>query len=34
VAAHGFDMSRIPRPSDPISYRLWSGDPHPISPPK
>ena len=34
VAAHGFDMSRIPRPSDPISYKLWAGDQHPISPPK
>jgi hypothetical protein len=31
---HGFDMSRIPRPSDPISYKLWSGDSHPIGPPK
>ena len=32
--AHGFDMSRIPRPSDPISYKLWAGDVHPVSPPK
>jgi hypothetical protein len=34
VAAHGFDMDRIPRPSDPVSSRLWAGDPHPMSPPK
>ncbi len=34
TAAHGFDMSRIPRPPDPISYKLWSGDVHPIEPPK
>jgi hypothetical protein len=34
TAAHGFDMSRIPRPSDPISYKLWSGQVHPIGPPK
>lgn len=34
VAARGFDMSRIPRPSDPISLRLYSGDFHPVSPPK
>ena len=33
-AAHDFDMSRIPRPSDPISYKLWSGVVHPIDPPK
>lgn len=32
--AHGFDMSRIPRPSEPISSRLWAGDVHPVSPPK
>lgn len=34
TSEHGFDMSRIPRPSDPISYRLWSGDFHPLEPPK
>ena len=34
VEGHGFDMSRIPRPSDPVSYKLWSGDEHPIPPPK
>ena len=33
TAAHGFDMSRIPRPSDPISFKLWSGEVHPIAPP-
>lgn len=33
VAARGFDITRIPRPSDPIAYRLWSGDPHPVKPP-
>ena len=32
--AHGFDMSRIPRPADPISYKLWAGEIHPIGPPK
>ena len=34
VASHGFDMSRIPRPSDPIAYKIWAGDVHPISAPK
>jgi soluble lytic murein transglycosylase-like protein len=34
TAAHRFDMSMVPRPSDPVSYRLWSGDAHPIDPPK
>ena len=34
VPARGFDMSRIPRPSDPIAYRLWSGEIHPLAPPK
>ena len=34
VASHEFDMSRIPRPSDPISYKLWSGDIHPVKTPK
>lgn len=33
VAAHGFDLSRIPRPADPISYRLFTGEIHPVSPP-
>jgi soluble lytic murein transglycosylase-like protein len=32
VEARGFDMSRIPRPSDPISRRLWSGEIHPVDP--
>ena len=31
--SHGFDMSRIPRPSDPISSRIWAGDFHPVKPP-
>ena len=34
VASRGFDMGRIPRPSDPIAYRLWSGEIHPLAPPK
>jgi soluble lytic murein transglycosylase-like protein len=34
VAARDFNMSRIPRPSDPISLRLWSGEIHPVAPPK
>jgi hypothetical protein len=34
TAARGFDMSRIPRPSDPTSYKLWSGDVHPLAPPQ
>jgi len=34
VQAHGFDMSRIPRPSDPVAYRLFSGEVHPVSPPR
>jgi Transglycosylase SLT domain len=33
TAAHDFDMSRIPKPSDPISFKLWSGDSHPLAPP-
>lgn len=33
VAARGFDMSRIPRPSDSVAYRLWSGEIHPLPPP-
>jgi len=34
VASRGFDMSRIPRPSDPVSYKIWSGEVHPIRPPQ
>jgi hypothetical protein len=34
VAAHGYDMSRIPRPSDPVSYKLFSGQVHPLPPPQ
>jgi hypothetical protein len=34
VAAHGFDMRRIPRPSDSVAYRLWSGEIHPLQPPQ
>lgn len=34
TASHGFDMSRIPRPSEPISAKIWAGDPHPVNPPK
>jgi soluble lytic murein transglycosylase-like protein len=34
VAGRGFDMSRIPRPSDDVAYRLWSGEIHPVAPPK
>jgi hypothetical protein len=33
TTAHGFDMSRIPRPSDPVSYKLWAGNAHPLGPP-
>jgi hypothetical protein len=33
VEARGFDLSRIPRPSDPTSYRLFRGDIHPLPPP-
>jgi soluble lytic murein transglycosylase-like protein len=32
--AHGFDMSRVRRPSDPVSYKLWAGDIHPVAPPQ
>jgi hypothetical protein len=31
---HGFDTSRMPRPSDPVSNKLWSGEPHPLPSPK
>ncbi|MFZ1055621.1 MAG: transglycosylase SLT domain-containing protein [Opitutaceae bacterium] len=34
TAEHGFDMSRIPRPSDRVSSKLWSGEIHPSVPPK
>lgn len=34
VAARDFDMSRIPRPSDPVSYRLWAGEVHPVPAPR
>jgi hypothetical protein len=33
VAARGFDLSRVPRPSDPVSRRLRSGEVHPVPPP-
>jgi len=33
VSVRGFDMSRIPRPSDPIARLLWSGQIHPVKPP-
>jgi len=34
VAARGFDMGRIARPAGPVAIRLWSGDVHPLTPPK
>jgi soluble lytic murein transglycosylase-like protein len=34
VASHDFDITRVPRPSDPISYKLWSGSVHPVPPPR
>ena len=34
VEARGFDMSRIPRPSNPIAFKLYSGDTHPVETPK
>ena len=34
VEARGFDMERIPRPSDPVSFKLYSGDLNPVAPPK
>ncbi len=34
VEARGFDIERIRRPSDPISFKLYSGDLRPVSPPK
>jgi soluble lytic murein transglycosylase-like protein len=34
VEERGFDMSRIPRPSDPISRSLWAGEVHPVETPR
>jgi soluble lytic murein transglycosylase-like protein len=34
VEARGFDMSRIPRPSDPVARRLWLGEVHPVPAPR
>jgi hypothetical protein len=34
VAAHGYDVNRIPIPSDPVAYKLWSGEIHPLAPPQ
>ena len=34
VEARGFDMGRIPRPSDPVARRLWLGEVHPVPPPR
>lgn len=33
VEARAFDRSRIPRPANPVAFRLYSGDPHPLAPP-
>jgi soluble lytic murein transglycosylase-like protein len=33
VETHGFEIERIAEPSDPVSYRIWSGDVHPLDPP-
>ncbi len=33
TASHAYDMSMVPRPSDPVAFRLWSGEIHPIHPP-
>jgi hypothetical protein len=33
TAAHGFNMDLVPRPSDPVSCKIWSGVIHPLSPP-
>jgi hypothetical protein len=33
VASRGFDLGRLPRPSDPVSRRVWAGDVHPVPPP-
>lgn len=33
VAARGFDPGRVPEPSDPVSHRLWAGEPHPVPAP-
>lgn len=34
VEARGFDMERIRRPSDPVSFKLYSGEFNPVGPPK
>jgi soluble lytic murein transglycosylase-like protein len=34
VASHDFDITRVPRPSDPLSSKLWSGSIHPVPPPR
>jgi soluble lytic murein transglycosylase-like protein len=34
TSAHRFEMSWVPRPSDPVASKLWSGEVHPIPPPK
>lgn len=34
VEARRFDMNWIPRPSNPVSYRLYSGELHPVAPPQ
>lgn len=34
VAARGFDIGRAPRPSNPLALRLYSGDAHPLEPPR
>lgn len=33
VASRGFDLGRLPRPSDPVSRRVWAGEVHPVPPP-
>jgi hypothetical protein len=34
VAAHGFKIERLPRPSEPIARAFWEGRIHPLDPPK
>jgi len=34
VAARQFDVRRMPRPEGPIARRLWSGELHPVEPPR
>jgi hypothetical protein len=34
VEARGFELSRIPRPSDPAALELWSGAVQPLAPPR